>query len=417
MNWHSTKNQQMYYRFSKVIKLFFILFIFIMILNISLLFDGKTKQKVERKEKKYQKQEPQTTTTTQFHLETIQKEENFINKISIERLNKLFQILFDNEQKQHPKLTQILKQLEVISFNNLIKTNQNGDYFQIIDNKVQIQQKFIDNLISMSNFYSFHNSNYNNNTKPVLNDNKVIVTAADSGYYGPMQASLFHIHKQFPNHKIIVYDLGLTPDQVEKTKQKCKCQIKQFNINGIYSNISAHISNLRTYSWKPLIIQETLKNYETVIYIDSSIRFKASNLNPILKRVQTVGLLTQFIQLNFLCYTNEKIFDWFKETSNSFIDFYTIEANILIFQNNFLTSLIMKAWVQCALSQSCISPEGSRTGACCGCHRYDQTALTIISSYFYGIPKNKTFNLPAFSFTKDESYFFEIKRYETMRYF
>jgi hypothetical protein len=44
----------------------------------------------------------------------------------------------------------------------------------------------------------------------------VIVTAANSKYYGELQATLFYIHKHLPGHKIIVYDLGLKPLMLEK---------------------------------------------------------------------------------------------------------------------------------------------------------------------------------------------------------
>jgi hypothetical protein len=32
------------------------------------------------------------------------------------------------------------------------------------------------------------------------------------GYYNPLQATVYHIHKHFPNHMLVIYDLGLTAD-------------------------------------------------------------------------------------------------------------------------------------------------------------------------------------------------------------
>ena len=149
----------------------------------------------------------------------------------------------------------------------------------------------------------------------------------------------------------------------------CKCKVLKFDPNKLYSKTSAHISDLKTYSWKPLLIQETLKEYETVIYIDSSIRFQSSEISPIIESLKNVGMLTQFIELKLNCYTNPKMFDWFHETKDNYEDFFTIEANILLFHRSFITSLIMKAWVTCALEEQCIAPVGSTIGGCCGCHR------------------------------------------------
>ena len=150
--------------------------------------------------------------------------------------------------------------------------------------------------------------------------------------------------------------------------------------------------------------------------MDSSIRIRNGKLDPILETASITGLLSQFIGLKLLCYTNPKMFEWFHERSSTFDNLDTIEANFLIMKKNFINSLIMKAWVTCALNEACIAPEGSKIAPCCGCHRFDQDALTIISTYFYGHP-SQPHRLPAYSFTKNESYFFDVRRHEGMPYF
>ena len=163
--------------------------------------------------------------------------------------------------------------------------------------------------------------------------------------------------------------------------------------------------------------KEALKTYDTVLYIDSSIRFHSSDIQPVIDSCEDVGLLTQYIELKLLCYTNPKMFEWFEEKTKHYEEFNTIEANIIIFHKTFLTSLITKAWATCALDQDCIAPVGSSIGGCCGCHRYDQDGLTIIAGFFIGHPKEPKKYLPAHSFTHAESYFFQIRRYEGMKYF
>lgn len=70
-----------------------------------------------------------------------------------------------------------------------------------------------------------------------------------------MQATVFHVHKFFPDYKLIIYDLGLDDYQLEKTQAKCKCEIKKYDVDKVYSKISPHVSDLKKFSWKPLIIQ------------------------------------------------------------------------------------------------------------------------------------------------------------------
>ena len=51
-----------------------------------------------------------------------------------------------------------------------------------------------------------------------------------------------------------------------------------------------------------------------------------------------------------------KQFEWFGDSWKSYENLLTIEANILMFHKSFLTNLIMKAWVTCALDESCMAP-------------------------------------------------------------
>ena len=39
------------------------------------------------------------------------------------------------------------------------------------------------------------------------------VTAGNSAYFKPLEATVFYIHTFFPDAKLIVYDLGLTVEQ------------------------------------------------------------------------------------------------------------------------------------------------------------------------------------------------------------
>jgi len=39
------------------------------------------------------------------------------------------------------------------------------------------------------------------------------VTAANSAYFKPLEATVYYIHELFPSAKLIIYDLGLTVDQ------------------------------------------------------------------------------------------------------------------------------------------------------------------------------------------------------------
>ena len=117
--------------------------------------------------------------------------------------------------------------------------------------------------------------------------------------------------------------------------------------------------NMITYAWKPLIIQEVMSQYKSVIYLDSSIRFTSNKIANIFGMTREIGMLSRYIRTNLTCYTDERMFNWFGSDRAEFIDMYSLEANFLLFNRNFLTSLIMKSWLTCALDETCISPKGT----------------------------------------------------------
>ena len=129
--------------------------------------------------------------------------------------------------------------------------------------------------------------------------------------------------------------------------------------------------------------------------------------------------------LNLNCYSNSKIFKWFHTTLELYKDINLIKTNFLVFHRNFLSSLVLKAWVTCALDPSCISPEGSSYNGgmmtsvlgcrSCGCHRFDQSALALISTFFYGHPKHSNKFLPSFNSNRTD--LFTIEKKFHMNYF
>lgn len=162
------------------------------------------------------------------------------------------------------------------------------------------------------------------------------------------------------------------------------------------------------------------------MYIDSSIRFNTNEINSIIETSKDTSLLTRYIPLYLTCFTHPLMFEWFRETPQTFRNVFTTEANFILINNNFLTALIMKAWVYCALDKSCIAPVNSHIygnvfnwiWGCtrkCGCHRFDQDALTIVLSYFYSFPSD--FNRkPAFSLSDVELNVFNVNRRTPSKY-
>lgn len=53
-----------------------------------------------------------------------------------------------------------------------------------------------------------------------IRDKPVIVTAADRKYFHVLSAAVSFIHQNYPDYEFIIYDLGLTNEQLQMVKKK-----------------------------------------------------------------------------------------------------------------------------------------------------------------------------------------------------
>uniref|UniRef100_A0A0K0FR06 Nucleotide-diphospho-sugar transferase domain-containing protein n=1 Tax=Strongyloides venezuelensis TaxID=75913 RepID=A0A0K0FR06_STRVS len=104
-----------------------------------------------------------------------------------------------------------------------------------------------------------------------------VVTAFSNNHLNEATLLLESFRKNFPNQKIIVYDLGLSRKNVKQTKKICFVEYRKFN----FSRYPKHVSNLKTYAFKILIAAEVLKEYGAIFWADASVRFTKSNLNNV----------------------------------------------------------------------------------------------------------------------------------------
>jgi hypothetical protein len=88
------------------------------------------------------------------------------------------------------------------------------------------------------------------------------------------------------------------------------------------------------------------------------------------------------------CYTLHGTFAWFNESSALFDDIYIAEAGFVAVTDNFLSRLVLKTWVTCALDLNCIAPTNSHTrcsrnNGMSGVHRFDQSAMVVVLSFYF----------------------------------
>lgn len=200
-----------------------------------------------------------------------------------------------------------------------------------------------------------------------------IVTATSSNHYIPLTRLLVSIRHHEPNIPIIVYDLGLTAEQIEWIRYVNGVVFRTFP----FRNWPPHVAvEAETYAWKPIIINEVMtRDTANVIWMDSGDQLRAPIRNAMLRYWEDYR-------------------GFYSGTSSGDLKTWTFPATLAVLNvpQDLLTTTncnaaflgfslavhepLVKPWLKCALDVNCIAPEGSSRAN----HRQDQAVLSCLAA-------------------------------------
>ena len=233
-------------------------------------------------------------------------------------------------------------------------------------------------------------------TKNVTQSLPVLVTAASENHFREAQALFENIHSRllpkYPDLKIIFYDLGLREQSLHLLQKHCKCEVRKFS----YKEYPYHVRVLFMYTWKPILIQNVLKEYSSIMWVDASVRFSHPNLESFFFNGSNLGIKLYPGDGSIARRTHLKTFEYLGEKPCMF-DVPELEATVIMLKRSkFTLTNIMRPWVSCALSSGCMihpcvliriwCPSGNQDMGCC--HRFDQSVLGIILSRLFHYKRN-----------------------------
>ena len=223
----------------------------------------------------------------------------------------------------------------------------------------------------------------------------VAVSALSSNHFPEAQDNIGSLQKYFPRTKIIIYDIGLTYNERRQLGTYCNVEVRNFSFH-LYPD---HVRNLDVYAWKPLIVSEVARQHEVILYGDSSVRMKSSDMATILKSIVKFPFLSGIPHYQpIISLTHDGMIKYLRSPPRKELAHFTgTQAGVwLMWANSMMKARVIEAWVDCALNKSCISPEGATKDPCkftekafsegsyVGCHRYDQSALNMILAREFG---------------------------------
>jgi hypothetical protein len=210
-----------------------------------------------------------------------------------------------------------------------------------------------------------------------------LVTAANDTYFVPLKRMLKnafrHEHKYAA--RIMVYDLGLTLDQVEYLRRTYPSLIiRRFDLASELPWASMETNAGGFYAWKPMIISRVFNEFDTdVIWLDSSIVIRRP-LFRVRKAMRRTGLYTSYwIGKTIRDATDEHTIISLAAENESCLPML-VASVVGVARSSSVAELLLKEWVKYSADPSVNNP----LGATIATHKGDQSILSVLA-YRYGL--------------------------------
>lgn len=213
-----------------------------------------------------------------------------------------------------------------------------------------------------------------------------VVGAISDNHVNEMLDMPSSIVKNMPERGILIYDLGLNARSQQTLTALCNVTVRGFR-RDVHPDFLKGLHGMR---WKPLILHSVMQEFGGVLYADASIRFK--------KKINTIRYFskgTGFIGFSpanvspVSAFTHESTMNSLgmprKDTAHQWLTIGGIQVWI---DRRVVRETLMRQWLGCALSPKCMNPPGATPYGCnfgaryqggfIGCHRYDQSAISVI---------------------------------------
>lgn len=222
-----------------------------------------------------------------------------------------------------------------------------------------------------------------------------LVTAANHRYFKYLRQVLNNVIEIIKNEKysniqinIVVYNLGLKKEELEKLKTFSNIIIENFDYSKYPEHVSLEKYNGKNcnYSWKPIIIYEVCEKYGGLVnWMDTKNLY--SDFTELIDILETTYIYTPRSSGN--------VRKWTHITTLKYMNGYKYKKKRCraggVFGINYDIQWckdLVKEWKELALIKKCICPKGSDRNN----HRQDQAVLTLLYYKYHEKYKFKQIN-------------------------
>ncbi|MBO6584716.1 MAG: DUF1647 domain-containing protein [Gracilimonas sp.] len=206
-----------------------------------------------------------------------------------------------------------------------------------------------------------------------------IISAADERYFRSF-LQLYHSYiqtEEFNNSGFIFYDIGLNSEQRVYLKELQSKSSHNFISHKFgFENYPEFVKlKYKTYSWKPIIIQEVINQKEAnILWLDSA-NIILKNLKSIWNVISETGSYVPFSGSGTLDeWTVQETLDYMNVPQHWYGKRNRAGNTCGFSHSNKVIKEVIEKWRELALIKECIKPEGANRSN----HRDDQSLLSIL---------------------------------------
>uniref|UniRef100_U5ESF9 Putative secreted protein n=1 Tax=Corethrella appendiculata TaxID=1370023 RepID=U5ESF9_9DIPT len=276
-----------------------------------------------------------------------------------------------------------------------------------IDQKYLTQLGFIPTHSSLSASASASTSSqtiYSINNQTIKTNFSVVTYT----FNGEIASTILHaqnIATKLPNELLIIYDLGLNEQELQKLQAFCnnsKCIVITYDLQ----QLPSYIFDQQMHAFRPILIHDALMRSRTILFMENNIRIRGNSISKEINELKLktenngVGIFGWTTRQATSSRTHPKMFDYFETFADSFLFLPMVSLDFIFFTNtNLVNNKIMLPWIKCMLTPECIHPIGAQSGGCkfnkkplyrySGCHGYDVSAFNIVLGLTFGFDETK----------------------------
>ncbi|XP_013106162.1 uncharacterized protein LOC106086156 isoform X2 [Stomoxys calcitrans] len=309
---------------------------------------------------------------------TSESNDSFKNIVSHthQQINKFQENLRVSEEK---KLEIDEKYLSILGFTSYLPNNtkKNVDetvYFKYdAHNTNEKTQTYMGHSMKMNNmqYLHYHIQNVDNaqstqsqvhaTSAHVFNGTKVnftIVTYVQEGQAPSAILLSQNIALKFPNEYLIIYDLGLSEEDLKALSAYCnnsRCLVISYDL----SIFPSHVTDQRMHAYRSIVIKDALMRSKSILFAENYIRIRGTNrdLNELRKKLHAVGVLGWNTPTAVSTRTHPKMFDYFQTDADDYFFLKMVDLDTVLFEDtDFVAEKILLPWIKCALTLECLDP-------------------------------------------------------------